>query len=192
MRQCQECYLFDLQSNTVLEIPNMPVSSYYSAVGCILTTAYVINGYGHLKANEAYNIVTKEWTKIACCPVDWHANSGGVILNKICITALSESNAYIYDPTTNQYSAQFKIPGNNWKPVGSGFILTNSCMFQVQGIDLNNWKTIQYVSGTPDFSSYQGISHVFKRGRYLYAIEQYYNIWQIDTELFRVKKLVTH
>ena len=44
-----------------------------------------------------------------------------------------------------------KLPANHWKPAGHGFILTNSCMYQMQRNDTNNWKTIQYVGGTPSF-----------------------------------------
>ena len=161
-----------------------------AAVGCIFDTVYVLCGYS-TASNEAYNTVTRKWSKIAPCPVTWHANSGGVILNKMCITAHAENNAYIYDPKTNQYTAQMVIPGGNWKPVGHGYILTNQCMFQVQGNDTNKWKTIQYVSGAPDFSSYHGISHLFKKGKYLYAIDTSYQVWQIDTELFGAKLLVT-
>ena len=64
-------------------------------------------------------------------------------------------------------------------------------MFQVQGNDTNSWKTIQYVNGAADFSTYHGISHLFKRGKHLFAINHSYQIWQIDTELFGAKLLVT-
>ena len=74
-----------------------------------------------------------------------------------------------------------------------GYILTNQCMFQVQGNDINNWKTIQYVSGAPDFSSYHGISHVFKRGKYLYAIDAILSIYgKLILSYSGAKKLVTH
>ena len=183
-------YSVDLKSNSVLQLPSMPASGHMAAVGCILDVVYVICGFS-TASNEAYNIRNKQWSKIAPCPVTWHQNSGGVILNKICITAYTENNAYIYDPTTNQYSAQIRIPGNNFKPVGHGYILTNQCMFQVQGNDTGNWKTIQYTNGAPIFNIYHGISYLFKRGKYLYAINYVYQVWQIDTELFGAKLLVT-
>ena len=185
-----DCYSIDLKLNTATQLPSMPPAGYMAAVGCIFDTVYVLCGYS-TASNEAYNTVTRKWSKIAPCPVTWHANSGGVILNKMCITAYAENNAYIYDPKTNQYSAQMVIPGNNWKPVGHGYILTNQCMFQVQGNDITKWKNINYVSGAPNYNSYHGISNLFKKGKYLYAIDTSYQVWQIDTELYGAKLLVT-
>ena len=184
------CYSIDLKSNTVTQLPNMSTAGHMAAVGCILDTVYVLCGYSTV-SSDAYNIVTKEWSKIAPCPVTWQANSGGVILNKMCITAHSENNAYIYDPKTNQYSAQIQTPGNNWKPVGHGYILTNQCMFKVQENDTNKWKAIQYISGAPTFGPNHGNSYLFKKGKYLYAIDNAYKVWQIDTELSGAKLLVT-
>ena len=117
-------------------------------------------------------------------------NSGGVILDKICITAHGDGTAYIYDPKTNQYAPLMKLTGAYYKPVGHGYILTNQCMFQVQE-NTNSWKTIQYINGAPNFNAYHGISYVFKKGKYLFAIDQVYQVWQIDTSLFGGKLLTT-
>ena len=186
------CNVFtaDLALNTITKLPNIPVKSVeMSAVGCILDTVYMISGYFN-PCNEAYNTITKQWSKIAPCPVFANHYSGGLILDKICITNYLESNAYIYNPKTNNYTVQMKLPGGGWKPVGHGHILTNDCMYQLQGNDTNNWKIIQYVNGAPRFNAYQGISNVFKKGKYLYAIDDLFCVWQIDIEHFSAKELI--
>ena len=141
--------------------------------------------------NEAYNTITKKWSKVAACPVYAHHYSGGVVFNNICITNYIQCNAHIYDTKTNTYAIQMALPANHWKPAGHGYILTNQCMYQAEGNDTNKWKTIQYQGSVPAFNSYHGISYLFKRGKYLYAIDNGYVIWQVDTELFQVKRLVT-
>ena len=188
-RATTKCYLIDLKSNQIIQMPDMPTAGDMAAVGLIMDTVYVINGYS-TKSNEAYNITTKQWSKIAPSPVNWHHNSGGVILDKICITAHGDGTAYIYDPKTNQYTSQMKLTGAYYKPVGHGYILTHQCMFQVQE-NTNSWKTIQYINGAPNFNAYHGISYVFKKGKYLYAIDNLYQVWQIDTSLFGAKLLTT-
>ena len=188
-RLSTKCYSIDLKSNQVIQMPDMPTAGEMAAVGLIMDTVYVINGYG-TKSNEAYNTTTKQWSKIAPSPVTWDYNSGGVILDKICITARGDGTAYIYDSQTNQYTSQMKLTGAYYKPVGHGYILTNQCMFQVQE-NTNSWKTIQYINGAPSFSTLHGISYVFKKGQYLYTIGDDYQVWQIDTCLFGAKLLTT-
>ena len=83
------------------------------------------------------------------------------------------------------------LHGNSWKPVGQGFILTNQLMYQVDQRNAYNWKTIQYVHGTPNFGNYHCNSYEFKKGKYLYAIDCLYHIWQIDTEFFGAKLIVS-
>ena len=183
------CYSIDVKSNAVTQISTMPVSGTMHAMGCIKNIVYIIGGHINV-INEAYNTITKQWSKIAPCPVINHHYSGGIVSNKICITNYLDSNAYIYNPITNQYTIQMKLPANHWKPAGYGFILTNSCLYQMQRNNTNNWKTIQYVGGTPSFSICHGISYLFRKGKYLYAINNSYQVWQIDTQLFRAKLLI--
>ena len=183
-----DSYSIDLKTNTITALPSMPTRVSTTAIGYILDTVYVISAYGTV-CNEAYHTVTKTWTKIAPCPVISNQYCGGVIFDKICITNYMESNLFVYDPKTNQYTAQMKVLGVNWKPAGHGYILTNQCMYQVQGNDTNNWKTIQYLNGAPSFSLHNGNSYLFKKGKYLYAIDNSYKVWQIDTELFGAKSI---
>ena len=63
----------------------MPVPGSTTAVGFILDTVYIICGYNNI-CNEAYNTLTKAWSKIAPCPRNGNHCYGGVILDKICIT----------------------------------------------------------------------------------------------------------
>ena len=111
-------------------------------------------------------------------------------MDKICITNNCECNLYIYDPKNNQYTTQMKLPGLKWKPVGYGYILTNQCMYQVQENGTNDWKIIQYANGAPSFSDYNGNSYVFRKGKYLYVIDDVKKVWQIDTDLFEAKILI--
>ena len=181
-------YSIDVKSNVITKIPIFVAGSMH-AMGCIKNIVYIIGGFGNV-VNRAYDTITKQLNSIAPCPAMDQNYSGGIVSNKICITNYLESNAYIYDPITNQYTAQMKLPANHWKPAGHGFILTNLCMYQMQGNDTNNWKTIQYVGGSPSFQAYHGISYLFKKGKYLYAIDNAYQVWQIDTQLFGAKLLI--
>ena len=158
------------------------------AMGCINDIVYILGGHGNV-INEAYNTVTKAWSKVAPCPAIAHHYSGGLMKNKICITNYTEGNAYIYDPIANKYDIQMKLPTGCWMPAGHGYIFTNWNMYQMQDDDTNSWKALAYVNGAPAFNSYHGISYVFKRGRYLYAIDHGYQVWQIDTKLCGAKRL---
>ena len=180
------CYILDSKNSSVTQIPSFSGSSRMSAVGYIHGNVYIINGYSSI-SNEKYNIFTKKWSKFAPCPLTEHHNSGGVILENICITCFVPSTPYIYDPNTNQYTAQMKIEIECFKPVGHGYIMTNECIYKVQGHDTNKWIAIQYKGSPPNFDTFHGNSNVFKKGKYLYVITNSFKLWQIDTILYEAR-----
>ena len=198
------CYLLDLNTNNFSWIISFSKYSDMSAVGYINDSVYIINGY-HNPGNEKYNINTCQWSNIAPCPLNQHYNSGGVILDKMCITCSSESTPYIFDPETNVYTAQMNIPVNGFKPVGHGYILSSQSIYKVQENNANQWSEIQYQNFVPNllgsnlfcasgsqqqfYGDYHENSYVFKKGKYLYVIGTNFKIWQFDTILYKVIEL---
>ena len=53
------CYILDVNNNSLIQIQSFSGSSSMSATGYIDGNVYIINGYNQ-KANEKYNITTKE------------------------------------------------------------------------------------------------------------------------------------
>ena len=186
VQACHSVFIIELASNTIT--PLMEKGSIISAIGCISDVVYIIN----TGESAAYSILTRQWSNLSPLPRVAHPHcSGGPVSNKICITNHAEEYAYIYDPNTNQYTAQMKLPNSGWKPVGHGYILTTSCMYQMQENDTNKWKIIEYANLNAYLGIVAGVSYLFKRGNYLYAVHHgFKNICQIDTQLFQAKQLI--
>ena len=185
-----KCYILDLNSNSCTQLSSFSGNATASAVGYIDDNVYIINGYSGYSGNERYNTITKQWSKITPAPSSSAIQqTGGVIKNKICITSMADALTYIYDPKTDKYSAQMKLPAG-LKSVGHNYIITNQCMYQAEYGNNDKWKKIKLNnSKNLNFGSLHGNSYVFKKGRYLYFLNDEFQLFQIDTMLYEINML---
>ena len=180
------CYIADLEKNALVEIEKAcPVTTYYGVLACIDSMVYMINGYSS-SMNEKYDILKKTWSKVAACPLTSHVNTGGIILEKICLTCYNQNKAYVYDPKTDSYSTIMNL-AKGYKLVGYGFILTSQGIYKVEDGNLNTWKQIQYRAKDSDCCYCMMNTYVFKRGRYMYFCNCSQKLYRFDYKLFEYK-----
>lgn len=178
-----ECYILDVDDGEIAPIENCPVNTYSGVIACIDKQVFMINGYSS-PMNEKYSLSTKEWTKVATCPLTQHVNTGGVIQDKICLTCYYQNSAYMYDPKTDVYKAFLSL-SKGYKIVGHGFILTSQWAYKQD--EEKGWKNFPYRAKDSDCCYCMMNTYVFKKGRYLYFCNCSQKLYRFDTKLFEYK-----
>ena len=180
------CYVADLEKNTLVEIEEAcPVTTYYGVLACIDSMVYIINGYSS-PMSEKYDVLLKTWGKVTACPLTSHVNTGGIILDKICLTCYNQNKAFIYDPKLDSYSSIMNL-AKGYKLVGYGYILTSQGIYKIEDGNFNTWKQIQYRAKDSDCCYCMMNTYVFKRGRYMYFCNCSQKLYRFDCKLFEYK-----
>jgi hypothetical protein len=181
----EDCYVVDLDEKSLCAIEKCPVTTYYGVIACIDDYVYMINGYNS-PMNEKFSLKSREWSKVASSPLTMHVNTGGVVLDKICLTCYTQSSAYIYDPKTDAYSAILSL-AKGYKIYGFGFILTSQWAYRVEDRDESKWKSLPYRTKDSDCCYCMMNTYVFKRGKYLYFCNCSQKLYRFDTNLIEYK-----
>lgn len=181
-----DCYIADLDKCTLTPIEKpSPVTTYYGVISCLDNSVYMINGYSS-PMNEKYDLITKTWEKVSACPLTSHVNTGGIILDKICLTSYNQNNAFVYDPKTDSYTSILSL-SKGYKLVSHGFILTSQNVYRLEDNNILTWKPFQYRAKDNDCCYCMMNTYVFKRGKYLYFCNCSQKLYRFDMKLFEYK-----
>jgi hypothetical protein len=182
-----DCFVVDLEETSLTPIESCPVVTYYGVIACLDEKVYMINGYSS-PMNEVFDLKTKEWGKISNCPLTQHVNTGGMVLEKICLTCYYQNSAYIYDPKLDSYSRILSL-NKGYKIVGHGFILTSLWLYKSEDGDVLKWKNFPYRAKDPDCCYCMMNTYVCKKEKYLYFCNCSQKLFRFDTKLFEYKMI---
>ena len=190
----ENCYIADLQANTLVQLPNSGAHPQYSALCCIGDSVYIIEGS---TIQKKFNILTRKWSNISKNPLPRAHTIGGRVLDKMCIASTSGGNGYIYDPNTSKYSSIISLPGGNII-IGHGFILSPNNFYKMQDNDPYKWEMLNYGNSNMGYNM-RSInqmccycmmnSYVFKREKYIYFCSCDETLFRFDTENYLYERV---
>lgn len=182
-----DCFVADLDESSLTVIENSPVVTYYGVIACIDEKVFMINGYS-APMNEKFDLKTREWGKISNCPLTQHVNTGGIVLEHICLTCYYQNSAYIYSPKEDKYTPILSLP-KGYKIVGHGFILTSQWVYKTEDGEVLKWKNFPYRAKDSDCCYCMMNTYVCKKDRYLYFCNCSQKLYRFDTKLFEYKMI---
>ena len=137
---------------------------------------YVFGGWigGYLDTCDTFNLKSNEWKSIQKLPV---ATSGvtATLLNKmIVLSGFNMDSCYSYNDQS--FSRCLKLPGYSQKIVCDRWILSGSMLYE--------YKMHAWIAHNARNSLTRNllIYNVFKKGQYLYVIDNFGFLMRIDTK----------
>ena len=179
------CYLADLENNSLTKLVNSPVQMSYGYAGCIGDSVYLIQENG---VNEKFYLQSQQWGKVAKFPsTGKNYTIGGVINNKICISiVVANATPHIYYPLTDTYKTLQNIPGSIYA-IGYGFILSDLNIFEVSDNNELSWNSVLYGSDGERPCPCWVNQYIFKRKEFLYFLTCREVLYRFNTKTYSLE-----
>lgn len=182
-----DAYLFDIQKGSSVKLPSGKPKS-CAGIACKEGKIHIFGGcnVGSLKSSQTFDLVSHTWTDIPDLPITITACTASAIQNCILVSGFESDKVFAYTP--DQYAPAFNVQGNSFKIVCSGWVVTNSVLFENTSENIRDWRSHNINCPLTELWVY----NTFRKERFIYFIKTDNALWRVDTEEKKVEVIATN
>jgi len=177
-----EAYLFDILKGTNIKLPSGKPKS-CAGIACKEGKIHIFGGcnVGSLKSSQIFDLISYAWTDILDLPIAITACTASAIKNCVLVSGFESDTVFAYTP--DQYAPALKLQGNSFKIICSGWVVTNSVLFENTSEDIKEWRSHNIDCSLKELWVY----NTFRKEKFIYFTKTDNKLWRVDTEAKKVE-----
>ena len=179
-----EAYLINTKQQTCQSVTTGPVKRFAASV-LKDNKVYIFGGHngGYLNTSSTYDLLLKEWKSISPLPLDCICMTAALIGKDIILSGLQMGCCYAYNDLL--FTSVVELPMGKQKIVCEGWIFCDSILYENRDENVSRWTrhNVNY-----PWNNLLFIQTTFKKGKFIYFIENTSCLIRIDTESKKLER----